>query len=461
MTIFTIIFMAFIGYSLNTVKQNQVVEKETKSTALAEMGVSYLQAAVTDIYNKNRNSVNTDIKKMMETDPNRDDSYYIEQAMEMMKKNIKDELPVLEKCIEGDCNGDNYAKFKIDQVEYSITQDSTTLKGQLIISFVSIGEFKGDLSENKKLFTELYIDVNPKIRNPEIPGGGGISITLELPKFNLVTIPQGEDAKCRTLSCSKILVNSTAKDLLGVVGGLLPNDIKDILKNLSNIPDYLLTNTQKVERNLLLSLADNNNDLNNKTIFSTKDLILGGNLHGNMEDLEVHSEGLLTLDGNFNNNNGSNPSVNIKLETKDNLNVNGHLNLAGRPPEKSYLYVKKDLNVFGHVDLSNTNAYVEGLAKITVNDNGQEKGGPLSIGANCKVCIKTDLRVGSISIDPASKVYLGGNLYVDGKVDNTKIGVESNLNDEQFLEKCGIRTTLEIPYEWVQDINSNVDYKYE
>lgn len=52
-TIFMMLFLAFTGQAFNTVKQNQVIEKDSQSVALAEMGVTYYEKAIQNVYYAN------------------------------------------------------------------------------------------------------------------------------------------------------------------------------------------------------------------------------------------------------------------------------------------------------------------------------------------------------------------------------------------------------------------------
>ena len=49
-TVFTIIFLSFMGQAFSSVKQNQMAEKTTRSVAAAEMGISYYQVTIQKLF---------------------------------------------------------------------------------------------------------------------------------------------------------------------------------------------------------------------------------------------------------------------------------------------------------------------------------------------------------------------------------------------------------------------------
>ncbi len=60
--IFMIVGVSVISQSFNTVKQNQLLEKKSQSTAIAEMGISYYQAMIKNVYTDNQQSIYNQVK---------------------------------------------------------------------------------------------------------------------------------------------------------------------------------------------------------------------------------------------------------------------------------------------------------------------------------------------------------------------------------------------------------------
>ena len=50
LTILMVVSLSFMGQAANSIKQNQIVEDSSHSVAVAEMGVSYYEVAIQNIY---------------------------------------------------------------------------------------------------------------------------------------------------------------------------------------------------------------------------------------------------------------------------------------------------------------------------------------------------------------------------------------------------------------------------
>lgn len=411
-TIFTIIFLTFIGYSFNTVKQNKVVEKQTKTVTLAEMGISYLQTAITDIYNVRQSDVDQYILGEIQKDnPVKSNDEYANLAINKTATYIQDDLitylgynpnvkPDLKKVINSD------SSFLIKN--FNIIKDLD--KNEIRITFVSTGT-SGE--KNTPLNSEMIIQVSPKTEN-----GGGIHLGLKLPSFNQVQIPEG----CKSGLCG---------DLIDLVDGVLDW----LVNNLNNVTNKTIYSFENID----LDKNDNINSSENLKIHAGKNINIQGNLNNALDLLlETQSDALF----------GSQLRTlgYSKLFVKNNMITNGITDFE----DNSLVYVGNDLTSNNHLNLKgNSSTFVEGTAKI--NDQ-------LNVNSNAKMCVKNNVEVtnindikidSSIGLIVKHKILLNGVEYAD-----PILGVTTG--PEKYNQIC--EPTL--PYEWDKQIENNVDYSY-
>lgn len=412
MTIFTIIFLAFFSYSFNTVKQNKVVETQTQSVSLSEMGVSFFQTAITDIYEDKQSEVNNYILgEIAKDNPVKSNDDYTNLAInkmdELIRKGLKDQLgfdPAVDPHFINEINSDSSYTIK------DFHMDKDLLNNEIKINFNSIGK---DGVEDAPLRSDMTISVTSKTNNT-----GGINIGLKLPNFNQVQKPSG----CISVVCG---------DLLDLIDGVL---------------DWLVNNL---------------NNVTNKTVYSTSGLSLGKNDNINSsENLSIHAVENINILGNVNS------AVNLLLETQGNATFGSQLNTSGNSKVfikndlttngntdflgSSLVYVGKDLINNKHLNLGGTSTtLIEGNAKI--NDK-------LNMSSSAKMCVK-----GNVEINNLSDININSNI---GLIVKNKILV----NGEEYLESItGVTTGKEhyeqicepsLPYSWADGIHKNVNYSY-
>lgn len=322
-----------MGQSFNTVKQTQVVEKKSKSVALAEMGISYYQTAVQNIYETNKQNVYTQVKAQIDSDRQNNqlqsaDSYAM-QSVNLMKTAISSELNILQNSVTIDGNPND--SFTLTNKNFYT--NTTNKKIQLTVS----GNDNGKITT---LSTELSFELTISGLNF---GGSGTTNTNTLPTFNLIQEPTNISATCKNpvsifsiiISCSQILID-TAK-----------------------------------------TYNENINGISNNTIFSsaaTGTLFIDGNAN-NMNKMKIHAENDFRLGKNANN------ASALTLESKGSATFDSQY----RVDTGSKIYVQGDLTVYGHFELAgNSIAYTGGNAYI---------GGKLTINSGSTFCVVGSLTV--------------------------------------------------------------------
>ena len=305
--LFMIIGISAVGQSFNTVKQNQVVEEKSQATAIAEMGISYYQTMIKNVYSTNQQSVYNTVKSDSTLSTN---SQYAEKAATLMMTALKQKIdtetsPVN---IEGKTN----AYFKIKPpTAYDTANHKITLKV--------------DGFDNGRIATlSTIITIAPVVSGVSQTSGSNPLLSLKSVTGVLIS-PNAIPEPAVNILCQ----NPLTLDLLNI-----------LCKNTALL---LGTNTY----------TQNYNNLSNKTYYSTGPLTFTKNLN-KLTKVNIHSDDSLTINGNMN-------SVGSDLiETVNNAFFGGQLRM-----DSSQLYVGGNLNVSDHMDLSNkTTAYIAKDATI-------------------------------------------------------------------------------------------------
>lgn len=411
-TVFSIIFLSFIGYSFNTVKHNKIVEKQTKTVTLAEMGVSFLQTAITDIYIARKVDVNDYILGEIQNDnPVKTNDEYtnlaISKTATYLQADLKDYLgydPNVNPVLKKEINTDSAYLIK----NLNILNDLD--KNEIRITFESIGT---DGEKNTPINSEMIIQLSPKEENP-----GGIHLGIKLPNFNQIPKPAG----CNSGVCG---------DLIELIDGLL--DL--IVNNLNNVTDKTIYSTQGIT----LDKNDNINSSDNLQIHAVNAIDIPGNLN-NALDLLLETQS----DAKF----GSQLRTlgDSKLFVKNNMITNGITDIENN----SLVYVGNDLTNNKHLNLKGDSAtFVDGTAKV--NDK-------LNMSSNAKMCVKNNVEVTDISninIDSTIGLIVKNKILLNGNEYNKSI-VGVTTGSEKYNKIC--EPTL--PYEWDNEIENNVNYSY-
>lgn len=95
-TVFMMLAIAFMGQSTNSMKQNSIIEEKSQSVALAEMGVSYFEHDVRNVYESNHQKVVNQVMLQREADRlilvYKSDEEYKQMAINLLKEILIREL---------------------------------------------------------------------------------------------------------------------------------------------------------------------------------------------------------------------------------------------------------------------------------------------------------------------------------------------------------------------------------
>jgi competence protein ComGC len=388
--IFMILILSFFGQSFNSVKQNQIVEKNSQSVALAEMGISYYQAAVKNIYVKSQTDINNAVQSEIANDGSNQKSpdYYAQRAITLMKASIQSGLSSLP----------------------SIKQISPTASYQLISKNF----------DNNIVLTVLGTD-------------NGKSTTLST---NMVLSPTVIGLSGNSGPTSGISIS-----LSGIVSGF--NNIVVSLTGLNsacNTPDSInIYNTcQKVYLNGTKSYSENNIGGGTSAvpyvIYSNSSLTLAGNAN-QLNYVQIHTEGTFNLGKNMNN------ASHVTLETKNSSNSIPAASFGSQLRlDSSQFYINGKMVVDGQFDVNNSSfVFVNGDAAINKH---------LNIDATSTLCVKGNLTASKV--DAIGSLVVSGT--INGKNSNTSMQVFqqkcSSSNTQTPTVKWGDQLLTTIDYQY-------------
>lgn len=328
--VFMIIAVSVMSQSFNTMKQTQTEEKKSQSTAIAEMGISYYQTMIQNIYNSNQQSINNQINHDSTLNTNDE---YAKQAANLMYNTIKQEIN--KHLAQVNIDGKTNTFFVISSSNFDDTNHKITLKVDGVV----------ENGPHTSLSTDITIA--PATSGGSQSGGTSpfLSITINgvLTGFhNILSL----GILCKDPS-SLSLNSSTGLLCFNANAAIITGDKPDIqgLNNLSNIKYF---------------------SLGNLTIY--------GNMN-NMDKIKIHSDGSLNITGNANN------SKNILIETVKDATFNKNLQIDS----SSKMYVGGNLDVNDQLVINNNSTvYIAGNATIDKN---------LTIDSTSTLCVSGLLKV--------------------------------------------------------------------
>jgi competence protein ComGC len=413
-TIFMVLFLSFAGQSFSTVKQNQVVEKKSQAVALAEMGVTYFQSLVNNIYlSKKNNEVRLEIAQYMGTHPGRTDAEYKEKAIEIMKSAILSGLNERKQEFIG-ANTSNPFVVPVNDV--------TGGTFQIEITPPPLG------TPNDAVYLPFKITGNDNGKT-----NGKTSILTGTMKINVVVSPA---------SSSSVPVTVTEK-VFPTLNNLIAPVVTDTDCINAGIIHDKCTNTL-LKDNSSGQIDGNNNGENNKTVFSTVPLYISGNgNHMKNVDFLSTSTGVMTYGSNIKH------VEDITIKTMGSITFDLHFE-----PNASILYAMGSITANAKFSLYNGSfAYVAGNVRLTGSQ-------PRIIKNNSTLCVK-----GNVTTDGSEPFTLseGGQLIVHGTINGVPTPYTGEVNESKFLEVCGSSVTRNfIPptIEWGNNISREVEYEH-
>lgn len=404
-TIFMLLAFSFMGQAANSMKQNKAVETKSQSVALAEMGVTYFQHAIQNIFKSNYQSVIQQVKSIRENDKiKRTNDEYTQIAMDLMKSIIENGLEPATISIDDKPS----ANFLIQYNKNSnIIQDGKILK----IDFKSIGTENG---KSTTIETVMNIDFSGLMSESgtEETGNTGVQNAI-LPSGDDIPDP-GNLSTCNN-GDKKIDYSNTKCQVNG----------SDSYDN----NDQLTFNNSIYKVTGALSLPQMNNDIINSTLY-----VLGSMTTGNMNSLnklKLHVDGA----GHFGHFNGSGLTDSI-------IEIGGNARFDNMKLLRSTIYVGKYKAGFGQI-----NGMEDSV--IFVDSDADIKG--LDIESNSTVCVN-----GYLNIENNFNSNSNGKVYAKDSNKNNVIKGDAAFTDGGACSRKGGS-----PISWGDlKIYADYDYKY-
>jgi Tfp pilus assembly protein PilX/cytoskeletal protein CcmA (bactofilin family) len=340
-TVFSIIFLSFMGQAISGTKQNKIVEKSSQSVALAEMGISYYEVEFQRIFEVKQVDVNNQVINILKADSTKD---YKAEATNAMKTALDQAMS--NGLIKTTVQVEGYPNSTFSIKNFNSTADPTNRKISL--------KFDVEGSENGKT-TTLNADMVIDLALINLAGG---SIN---PEYNQVEKPTNVSTQC--------INPSTFTDIS------CPNGV---------IIDKSMTYTEQYNGYV-------------GTIYSTGDLVLSGN--GNKSKLTLHADSV-SLNGNLNSivditlesEKNANFGGQLRVENSDlyiggNMTTDDHVTLA----LSSRIWTRGNASIGKSLTIDPTSTMcVKGdlsAQQLDIQVNGTQKG---------RLIIK-----GSVNVDPS------------------------------------------------------------
>lgn len=372
-TVFTVLGFTFTGMAFNSVKQTQKVEKTSQSVALAEMGVSYLDVAIQEIFKNTKIDIEGKVA--------RQELITVPQVIDYMKSSLKDGIK-------------DITPEQLDpNSSYSIVKDDDKIDiiaiGNLLKIRVYVTGTKVNPSSTEDTVSTLFVEM-------AINNLGDINIikaddaTAPEITFGQVTRPDVEvAAECTNPSSFANIGQSNGNNGNGNNGNTNNNIIcADVIidQPVGGIKTYT-----------------GQNDVNVEKVYSTVALNFSGNLN-NRAGLEMYAISL-QLDSNFNN------PKEVVVETKHNLTIGSNVQNTNH----TSFYVGGLIDINGHLDLEeNSKVFIRG--KRTANEistNTMSKiNGHLNIFNDSRMCVNGNLIVkNELNIPQQYGLIIKGKVY--------------------------------------------------
>ena len=372
-TVFTVLGFTFTAMAFNSVKQTQKVEKTSQSVALAEMGVSFLDVAIQDIFK------NTKIE--IEGKVARHELISVPQVIDYMKTSLKAGIK-------------NITPEQIEpNSSYSIVKDDDKIDivaiGNLLKIRVNVRGIKVNPSSTEDTVSTLFVEM--AINN--------------LGDINLI---KAEDATAPEITFGQV----TRPDVAVAAECTNPLSFANIGQSNGNNGNGHNGNTNN---NIIcadviidqpvggIKTYTGQNDVNVEKVYSTVGLNFTGNLN-NRTGLEMYAISL-QLGSNF-----INPKE-VVVETKHNLTIGSNV----QNTDHTSFYVGGLLNINGHLDLDKSSrVFIRGTRTPTeiTNNARSTLNGHLNILSGSRMCVNGDLKVkNELTISEQYGLIIKGKVY--------------------------------------------------
>jgi hypothetical protein len=372
-TVFTVLGFTFTAMAFNSVKQTQKVEKTSQSVALAEMGVSYLDVAIQEIFKNTKIDIEGKVA--------RQELISVPQVIDYMKSSLKSGIK-------------NITPEQIDtNSSYSIVKDDDK------IEIIAIGNL-----------LKIKVNVTGTRVNPNSTEDAVSTLFVEMAINNLgdINIIKSDDATAPEITFGQV----TRPDVAVAAECTNPLSFANIGQSNGNNGNG---NNGNTNNNIIcadviidqpvggIKTYTGQNDVNVEKVYSTVGLNFTGNLN-NRSGLEMYAISL-QLGSNFNN------PKDVVVETKHNLTIGSNVQNTNH----TSFYVGGILDINGHLDLEDSSkVFIRGKrtpTEITTNTISKING-HLNILSGSRMCVNGDLKVkNELTVPEQYGLIIKGKVY--------------------------------------------------
>jgi hypothetical protein len=375
-SIFMVVFLSFMGQAFSSVKQNQIVEKNSRSVAAAEAGISNYQVEVQKTFESQQQLVSDYIRDRPDL--------HLEFKKEAAKKmaEVLQGIPIVTPL---------NAPYRM--TNYIVTADPNPSSNKVNISFNVVGS---DKSKETTLFTKMTIDFTSIINQAINETNNNYS----LPTFDTIKLTSGYP----TLDYDNVYINGNGnftgnnniRDNQTIfTTGILTFDGTGNENNITNVKihsdgDLTIGKNMNSAANVILETKDDAKFMQNVKISGTSKILVNKTLDVD-QNLELANHSFVYVGG-------TDALTDVNIATVDNnLNIlsSSKMCVKGNLSAKS-IYVDPTSNLPEHPP---SKLYVLGR----VWENGSEK-------FNYSVNLETFTRECGTQIPPEFKIKWGDNV---------------------------------------------------
>lgn len=404
--IFMMLSFSFMGQAVSSIKQNSVIEENSQSVALAEMGIVYYEHAIRNIYETNHQKVINEVKAERETDlqnkilhPN---DYYRQRAITKMENILKNTLSSVTKTFE-------------DNLSASFTSSGTISKMAtgLRIDFSSTGV---EANKRTTIGAALIIDFTEWVKRDDEDSSNETG--KDLPTGNEIKDPGNLSA------CSN---NIKKEDFTGITCQI--NGSASYSNN-----DQLTFENSTFKLNGALTIGNMNKDIVNSTLYITGSMQTEN--MNSLTKLRLHVSGA----GSFGHFNGQGLTDSI-------IEIGGSATMQNMKLTRSQIYIGGAATIGQINGMDDSYIFVNSDASIT----------GVNFGDNSTICINGTLSIGNINNNSNNT----SKIYAKATNPRNKSGVITINNPTEFINTCSRNTAGEPPISWGDStITAEYDYQY-
>ncbi|WP_071395933.1 hypothetical protein [Bacillus tuaregi] len=420
-TLLIFIAFTFFGQSVNTVKQNKIVETNSQSVALAEMGVNLVEYKVRNIYESNKSEIIKQIQLTREEDIKNNrllsNEVYIQKAVDETWKLLNDKI---KKDTDITLDDKASALIRIEKIYF------TKKEKELDIDFTISGI---ENAKAAKISTDMSIDFSQVMTNngnnpSNPPSNGGYS-----PILTGTEIPDPGQLD----TCNSAKSNFT-------------NEECQIEKSSVTFGNDLTLNDSIFKVIGKLIVGNMNNDIKNSTLFITGDLQTGQ--MNSMNQLLLHVGGDATI-GNLNGNGLTDSTIEIIGEAQiGNVKMKNTTMYIGNKATINGKTTIDGNTIIGNINgMEDSTIYIDSIKSTTI--------AIANLGKNSTLCVTGPLTIGNININ---RKDTNSNVYAKSSMNSDVI-----TDEKAFKNACGKKSApTPPPVAWgTPEINISYRYDYD